>query len=469
MVATTLESVSIEHGAASLSEVPPSHMKLWKVTVLSISAMQIGPNLAISGGMQIPYSGLGSWAAFLGAAVLAMIVAKVIARFAIVYGGTASILSFAQHSLPRWAVALTAATLLTGYVVGPAIGVLGVTIYLESLANSFGILHTNLIAMQCCLAAGVAVLIGICAFRGVEFSARISMLLGAICIPLAIWITLSAGRSFGFNVAPEFSTSGMSPMTMSRGVFAAMGFFIGFDCIAALASETASPKKDVPRVLIWTVGFAGATLVAGVLLQAPVLLAQNQALLAGDSPTKILLGANGSEALAVTADLILVLTCISGLIAWLSGAGVVIAAAAHDGFMPRALSQFHVASGVPRRSIVLLTIVSIALPALVFIATGASPLLATLYASNLLVLLWLVPYALICGALIFAPRATDMEWAARIAAAVGLTIIAAIVAAQLLFPLDKVVGTLDLVFGGLIILVATCFFFGRGTGKSSQG
>ena len=62
-----------------------------------------------------------------------------------------------------------------------------------------------------------------------------------------------------------------------------------------------------------------------------------------------------------------------------------------------------------------------------------------------------------------------MEWAARIAAAIGLTIIAAIVTAQLLFPLDRVAGTLDLVFVGLIILVATCFFFGRGTGKSSQG
>lgn len=452
---------------ASDFSTPRRTVPFWKVMMLGVCAMQIGPNLALSAGYQLQYSGLTSWLALSGAAVISMIVAVTLSRFARRYSVTASLLSFARMSLSPLPVAVTAASFLLGYIIGPAVGVLSATIYLSSLLLTLGVPAGDAVMMQCAICVGASIFIGACAYRGVDLSARVAMILGVACIPLAIWVTLAAGHSFGFDVRPEFDLHKETFISLARGVFVGMAFFVGFDGVGALASETDDPHRSVPRILQWCVGIAGLTLAFGALLQAPVLLAHAGALEAGQSPTKILADVGGMSGIALLSDLVLTMAGIAGLIAWLNCAAVIVATAATEGFLPRALGRTHPSYGSPHQAVVFLSIVSIVLPVVLITWTRAAPILATLYLTNIDVLLWLVPYAILCAG---SWRLRDLDrrdGSYRAIALLGLVTIAAIVAAQVIWPIDHVAAVVN-VAGAALIIGGSIVFFALSPPRSIQ-
>ena len=436
--------------------------------MLGICAMQIGPNLALSAGYQLQYSGLTSWLALSGAALVSMVVAVTLSRFARRYSITASLLSFARLSLPPLPVAVTAASFLLGYVIGPAVGVLSTTIYLSSILSALGVPAADAAMAQCVIVIGASIFIGACAYRGVDLSARVAMTLGVACIPIAIWLTLAAGHSFAFDIRPEFDLHAETPISLSRGIFVAMAFYVGFDGVGALASETPNPHRSVPRVLQWSVGIAGLTLAFGALLQAPVLLAHGAALTAGDSPTRILAKAGGISGAALLSDFVLAMAGIAGLIAWLNCAAVIIATAASEGFLPRALGKFHPTYGSPHQAVVFLSVVSIVLPVVLILWTRAAPIQATLYLTNIDVLLWLVPYAILCaGSWKLRDPGKRDRWY-RAIAMTGLVSILAIVAAQILWPLDHVAAVVNAAGAALIVAGSVVFFIVGRSGPNER-
>jgi len=449
--------------AASL---PPT-IPFWKVMILAVCAMQIGPNLALSAGYQLQYSGLTSWLALSGAALISMVVAVTLSRFARRYSVTASLLSFARLSLPPLPVAITAASFLLGYVIGPAVGLLSTTIYFSSILSALGVPAADAVIAQCGIVVVASIFIGACAYRGVDLSARVAMILGIVCIPIAIWLTLVAGHSFAFDIRPELDLRGQTPISLSRGIFVAMGFYIGFDGVGALASETRDPHRSVPRVLQWTVGISGLTLAVGALLQAPVLMSHGNALAAGDSPTKVLAVAGGIPGIALLSDLVLAMAGIAGLIAWLNCAAVIIATAASEGFLPRALGKLHPTYGSPHQAVVFLSLVSILLPVLLILWTRAAPIQASLYLLNIDVLLWLVPYAVLCAGSWRLRDADKTDGWYRAIAMTGLVTIIAIVAAQVIWPLDHVAAVVNTV-GVVLIVMGTVAFFVLGPSGSNE-
>jgi APA family basic amino acid/polyamine antiporter len=437
----------------------PNSVPLWKMMVLGLCTLQIGPNLALSAGYQLHYSGLTAWLALSGAAIVSMTVAVAISYFARHYSVTASILSFAQLTLPRWPVAIIATTLLIGYVMGPAIGVMTATIYVSSLIHTLGYSWAGNPWIPSIVAAVLSVIIGASAYRGVDWSAKISLGLGIASIPLAIWVTWSAGRTFGFDIRPELSLGGTSAISISRAVFVAMGFFVGFDGVAALASETAAPKRNVAKILRWTLVVAAITFVGGALLQAPVLLAHSDELGSGASPTKVLAEAIGIPAVAVACDLLLSMACVAGLIAWLNCAAIIVATAANDGFLPKALSGFDARSGSPRRAIVFLTAVSIILSIVLLVWSNAAPILTTAYLTNVNVLLWLIAYALICAAAVKHRAAGERRGLSHVLSFAGLVAILAIICAQVIWPLDHISAVMNVAGIAMIVLGSVAFHF----------
>jgi amino acid transporter len=430
----------------------------WKVMMLGICAMQIGPNLALSAGYQLAYSGLTSWLALSGAALNSMIVAVTLSRFARRYSVTASLLSFARLSMSPLPVSVAAAAFLLGYVIGPAVGVLSTTIYLSSLLLAMGVPAADAVLMQCAICVVASVFIGACAYRGMDLSARVAMALGVACLPLAIWVTLAAGHSFAFDIRPEMNLHHETAISLARGVFVGMAFFVGFDGVGALASETADPHRYVPRILQWCVGIAGLTLAFGALLQAPVLLAHVAALEAGQSPTKVLAEAGGIPRLAMLSDLVLAMASVAGLIAWLNCAAVIVATAAKDGFLPGFLGLTHPTYGSPHKAVIFLSIVSIVLPVALIAWTRAAPIMATLYLTNIDVLLWLVPYAILCLGSWKLRDSDKRDGLSRAIALVGLATIVAIVGAQVIWPIDHVAAVVNGTGAALISAGAIVFF-----------
>jgi amino acid transporter len=432
--------------------------------------MAIGPNLALSAAYQLHYSGLHSWLAFLGAAVVSMLVAAAISRFARRFSVTASILSYSKLMLPRWLTAVTAATLLLGYIIGPADGVLTETIYLTSLALPLNHGAAAGPLMQCAIAAASALFIGACAYRGVDLSAKIATLLGVACIPVAIWISVSAGSSFGFDFRPELSMSGMSGLSLLRGIFVAMAFFIGFDGVATLASDTSEPQRNVPRLLIWILVMAGVTLSVGTLLQAPVLREHSAGIDAGESPTRILAMAGGIPAAAVAADVVLAMAGMASLIGWLNIAALIVATASRDGFLPAVLGRLHPRYGSPHCAVIFLTILSIVLPMAMVVWTRSAPIQSTIDLTNVMVLLWLIPYGVICAAAVRRFDGHDRPGIAAALSAAGVVAITILAGAELLWPINRESGVVN-ALGAAVIGVASFLFFklGRGGSTSPRG
>ena len=434
--------------------------------VLGICAMAIGPNLALSAAYQLHYSGLHSWLAFLGAAVVSILVAAAISRFARRFSVTASILSYSKLTLPPWLTAITAATLLLGYIIGPADGVLTETIYLTSLALPLNHGAAAGPLMQCAIASASALFIGACAYRGVDLSAKIATLLGVACIPVAIWISVSAGSSFGFDFRPEFSMSGVSGLSLLRGIFVAMAFFIGFDGVATLASDTSEPQRNVPRLLIWILVMAGVTLSLGTLLQAPVLQEHSAGIDAGESPTRILAMAGGIPAAAVAADVVLAMAGMASLIGWLNIAALIVATASRDGFLPAVLGRLHPRYGSPHCAVIFLTILSIVLPMAMIFWTRSAPIQSTVDLTNVMVLLWLIPYGVICAAAVRRFDGHDRPGMAAALSAAGVVAIVILAGAELLWPINRESGVVN-ALGAAVIGVASFLFFKLGRSGSA--
>ena len=439
----------------------------WKVLALGVCAMAVGPNLALSAAYQLHYSGLHSWLAFLGAALISMLVATAISRFARRFDITASILSFAKLTMPRSVTAVVAATLLLGYLIGPADGVLTEAIYLTSLVSPASP-YADGPWVQCATVILSAALIGACAYRGVDVSARIATVLGVACIPLAIWITWVSGSSFGFDIRPELSLKGVSASSMCQGVFVAMAFFIGFDGVGALASETAEPQRNVSRLLSSILLIAGLTLSVGTLLQTPALLAHSAALDAGESPTRIMVIAGGIPSAAVTADVVLAMAGMASLIGWLNISAIIVATAAKEGFLPAVLGHNHPRFGSPHRAVLFLTALSIIIPLVMIGWTRAAAITSTIYLTNVMVLLWLIPYAIICIAAVRRLDPREPRGLAMILSALGALAVILIAGAALLSPINRASAAINAI-GACVIVVASAIVFNRGPVQSEPG
>jgi len=209
-------------------------VKYWKVLLLALLAMQLGPNLAISAGYQLLVSGSSAWLALGCAAVVAYLVAITLGRLARDHEVSPTILSFAQRTLPRWAVNATAGSLLVGYLIGTATGVVGVTIYLQSIVSGTLAPGSDPALMSALLICVTAALIGFCAYRGLDLSTKVASVLGAACLPLAIYVTYAAARSYRFDVHSLMSLEGLSLPDLLHGIFVALGFYVGFDGCAML-------------------------------------------------------------------------------------------------------------------------------------------------------------------------------------------------------------------------------------------
>jgi amino acid transporter len=109
--------------------------------------------------------------------------------------------------------------------------------------------------------AGIA-LVCVLVFRGIKLSTRVGVILGIIeiVIFLARSVTLIA-KAGGHNTLSVFSPSA-APHGGIGPVFAGMIFgvlaFVGFDAAAPIAEEAKTPRRVVPRALVWSVVVTGA-------------------------------------------------------------------------------------------------------------------------------------------------------------------------------------------------------------------
>jgi amino acid transporter len=100
--------------------------------------------------------------------------------------------------------------------------------------------------------------------------------------------------------------------------------------------------------------------------------------------------------LSTLGDGLITLSCVASTIAFANYGARVIATAAHDGLLPMWMAKIHIRHKSPHVAVMILGVLAAMLPTAVALSFHTSPIELTTHMTNMMVYIWLVPYAVIC-------------------------------------------------------------------------
>ena len=250
MVATTdvtAESSQLRHGALSLPE------------TIGQSIANIAPTLtpALNISVVAGLAGVGSWLSYLIATIGLVFVGACIAALARRHPEAGSYFVYIGRNFGPMTGALAGWCMILAYITTGGAVVYGFPIFLGNFLSVFKItLSTPELVIFGVLFLG---LVAYAAFRDIQVSSRIGLVMETISIGIIIVITAIVVGKHGTVI--DHRQLDISSLKFG-GVKTAMAFavfsFVGFESAATLAKESSNPRRNVPLAVI------GSALVAGI-------------------------------------------------------------------------------------------------------------------------------------------------------------------------------------------------------------
>jgi amino acid transporter len=380
------DTTTLRHGYASL----------WSVTVLGLSAQQIGPGVALAGGYMYVYAGAASWLSMLIALAAACALGAAVVVFSRRQVATGGLMSYAGKALGPHARALCGAGYVGGILIGVAGVVTGVVVFTSSFFVQIGVAWAASSTAQVLSAVILAALAAALAYRGLDASVRVSAVLSFVGIPFVIWVTIAAALNVDYNFAAQFdfSSDALSFDTILQGTLVASAYFVGYEGLSAMAGETRDPKRNVPRLIALLVGITGVSYIVILWAQIPSLAGGVDMLNAGDSPTAVLAHLGNVPFLAAPLDLLMAAATFAGLVAAFNYASRIVATAAADGLLPRRLAHIDARYRSPSTAVLFMAIFAAGVPLVLQLVASAPPLESSIYLYTLFAYFYLIPYVL---------------------------------------------------------------------------
>lgn len=386
-----------------------NHLPLWNVAALAVAYVQLGPSAALSAGGVIPFSGSAAWLSTLLSVIVMALLAVVIAAFARRWVRTGSLVSYAHEAFGSRTRSLVAACLMLGYIALAAAMVAEVVVFISSALIDLGFPSAASLEVQSGAAILVSIVAATCAWRGIDVSVRVVVILGSLCLPFVVVTMAGAFMELHANVLPQLTLTGVTQKQIVQGAIAGTGYYVGFEGISALAAETQDPMRNIPRVLVGTIVFFGAVTTFSCLVQYPVLAGHAGELTAGASPVAIFANVMGVHWLAAAVDALLVPATLAGTTALYNLGARIVATTAADGLLPLSLSKIHPRFHSPNVAVGALAIVGAAAPIVLQATLQTSPLLSSVYLANLATYYWIAPYFITCAGILRVMRRERMR------------------------------------------------------------
>lgn len=384
--ATHDDTTTLRHGYASL----------WSVTVLGLSAQQIGPGVALAGGYMFVYAGAASWLSMLIALAAACALGAAVVVFSRRQVATGGLMSYIGKVLGPYARALVGAGYMGGILVGVAGVVTGVVVFTSSFFVQIGVAWAATSTAQVISALVLAAVAAALAYRGLDTSVRVSAVLSFIGIPFVIWVTIAAALNTAYNFAAQFdfTSDALSFDAILQGTLIASAYFVGYEGLSAMAGETRDPRRNVPRLIALIVGITGAAYIVILWAQIPSLEGGIDMLNAGESPSAVLAHLGNVPFLAAPLDLLMAAATFAGLVAAFNYASRIVATAAADGLLPRRLAHIHPRYRSPSTAVLFMAIFAGGIPLALQLISSAPPLESSIYLYTLFAYFYLIPYVL---------------------------------------------------------------------------
>jgi len=253
MVATTdihaievPKAAQLKHGALSLPE------------TIGQSIANIAPTLtpALNISVVAGLAGVQSWLAYLIATLACVFVGSSISTLAKRHPEAGSYFVYIGRNFGPVAGALGGWAMILAYLTTAAAVVFGFPLFLGNFLGVFHITLSN--ALLTVFMVAFLALVTYAAFRDIQVSSRIGLIMETISIGIIIIITaIVVGKHGTLYDAKELDLANMN----FGGVKTAMAFavfsFVGFESAATLAKESANPHRNVPFAVIGSAAAAG--------------------------------------------------------------------------------------------------------------------------------------------------------------------------------------------------------------------
>ncbi len=240
------DKAQLKHGALSLPE------------TIGQSIANIAPTLtpALNISVVAGLAGVGSWISYLIATVGCVFVGACIATLAKRHPEAGSYFVYIGRNFGPVTGALAGWTMILAYLTTSAAVVFGFPLFLQ---NFLAVFHITLsFAEQLVFAIIFLALVTYAAFRDIQVSSRVGLVLEIISISIIIIITAMVVGKHGTVVDPTQLNFSKIPF---GGVMSAMAFavfsFVGFESAATLAKESSNPQRNVPFAVVGSAAVAG--------------------------------------------------------------------------------------------------------------------------------------------------------------------------------------------------------------------
>jgi amino acid transporter len=240
------DKAQLKHGALSLPE------------TIGQSIANIAPTLtpALNISVVAGLAGVGSWISYLIATIGCVFVGACIATLAKRHPEAGSYFVYIGRNFGPVTGALAGWTMILAYLTTAAAVVFGFPLFLQNFLTVFNITLT--FTEQLIFAVLFLGLVTYAAFRDIQVSSRVGLVLETISIGIIIVITAIVVGKHGSVADPAQLDFSKIPV---GGVMSAMAFavfsFVGFESAATLAKESANPQRNVPFAVIGSAAAAG--------------------------------------------------------------------------------------------------------------------------------------------------------------------------------------------------------------------
>jgi amino acid transporter len=251
MVATTDVAT---HAPAQLK-----HGALNKLETLGQSIANIAPtmtpalNITVVAGL----AGVGSWVAYLLATIGCVFVGGTISSLAKRHPEAGSYFVYIGRNFGPVSGALAGWAMVLAYITTAVAVIVAEPLFVNNVLGVFGV--TLGFGAQLVVALVCLVLVVLAAYRDIQFSSRMGLVLECISVGIIVVITGLVVGKHGTVVDTTQLNFGKIPF---GGVMSAMAFavfsWVGFESSATLAKESADPVRNIPYAVI------GSPLIVGI-------------------------------------------------------------------------------------------------------------------------------------------------------------------------------------------------------------
>jgi amino acid transporter len=201
-------------------------------------------------------AGVGSWISYLLATIGCIFVGAAISQLAKRHPEAGSYFVYVGRNFGPVAGALTGWAMILAYTTTAVAVIMGFPLFLNNILGVFGM--TLSFPWQVVFAIAFLGLVAYAAYRDIQLSSRVGLVLECLSIGIIIVITAVVVAKHGTVIDPVQLNISKIPF---GGVMSAMAFavfsWVGFESSATLAKESNDPQKNIPISVVGSAAIAG--------------------------------------------------------------------------------------------------------------------------------------------------------------------------------------------------------------------